>query len=198
MNVVFDLGGVVVAWKPDDILARAFDDPHHRALARREIIGHPDWLALDRGTISHDEVIARGARRTGLPEPMVKSLVESVPPSLVADPHVVDLLHRVSAAGNRLYCLSNMPVISMEYLERAYSFWHLFTGVVVSSRVGFCKPEREIYTHLLETHLLDVSDTVFIDDVVANLDAAAELGIRTIQFLDVAQCEIELKRIGCL
>jgi putative hydrolase of the HAD superfamily len=91
-----------------------------------------------------------------------------------------------------------MPVISMEYLERAYSFWHLFTGVVVSSRVGFCKPEREIYTHLLETHLLDVSDTVFIDDVVANLDAAAELGIRTIQFLDVAQCEIELKRIGCL
>ena len=198
MNVVFDLGGVVVAWKPDDILARAFADPRHRALARREIIGHPDWLALDRGTISPDEVIARGARRTGLPEPVVKSLLESVPAALVADPQMVDLLHRVSAAGNALYCLSNMPVMSMDYLERAYSFWHLFTGVVVSSRVGFCKPEREIYAHLLETHLLDASDTVFIDDVVANLDAAAELGIRTIRFLDSSQCEAELRRIGCL
>ena len=198
MNVVFDLGGVVVAWKPDDILARAFDDPRHRALARREIIGHPDWLALDRGTISPKEVIARGARRTGLPEPVVKSLLESVPPSLVADQQVVDLLHRVSDAGNALYCLSNMPVMSMEYLERAYSFWNLFTGVVVSSRVGFCKPEREIYEHLLGRHRLDARDTVFIDDVAANLDAAAALGIRTIQFLDCAQCETELRRIGCL
>jgi len=198
MNVVFDLGGVVVAWKPNDILARAFDDPRHRELARREIIGHPDWLALDRGTISPNDVIARGARRTGLPELVVKSLLESVPPSLVADPQMVDLLHRVSAAGNPLYCLSNMPVMSMEYLEDAYSFWHLFTGVVVSSRVGFCKPEREIYAHLLETHLLEASDTVFIDDVVANLDAASELGIRTIQFLESSQCELELQRMGCL
>jgi putative hydrolase of the HAD superfamily len=198
MNVVFDLGGVVVAWKPDDILARAFDDPRHRVLARREIIGHPDWLALDRGTISPGEVIARGARRTGLAEPVVKSLLESVPPSLVADQQMIDLLHRLSAAGNALYCLSNMPVMSMEYLESAYSFWHLFTGVVVSSRVGFCKPEREIYEHLLETHRLDARDTVFIDDIAANLDAAAQLGIRTIQFVDRAQCETELRRLGCL
>jgi len=198
MNVVFDLGGVVVAWKPDDILARAFDDPRHRVLARREIIGHPDWLALDRGTISPGEVIARGARRTGLPEPVVKSLLESVPPSLVADQQMIDLLHRLNDAGNALYCLSNMPVMSMEYLESAYSFWHLFTGVVVSSRVGFCKPEREIYEHLLETHRLDARDTVFIDDVAANLDAAEQLGIRTIQFVDRAQCETELRRLGCL
>jgi methionine salvage enolase-phosphatase E1 len=39
---------------------------------------------------------------------------------------------------------------------------------------------------------------VFIDDVAANLDAAAELGIRTIQFVDRAQCEMELRRLGCL
>jgi len=198
MNVVFDLGGVVVAWKPDDIVARAFADSDHRALVKREILGHPDWLALDRGTASFDEVIARGARRTGLAESAVRSLLESVPSSLIADPEMVDLLHRVKSAGNSLYCLSNMPTISMEHLERAYSFWHLFSGVVVSSRLGFCKPEPEIYAHLLDTHLLRPADTVFIDDTFANVEAAARFGIQTIHFLSGRQCEIELQRIGCL
>jgi len=198
VNVVFDLGGVVVAWKPDEIIARTFADPDHRALVKREIIGHLDWLALDRGTMSYDEAITRGAQRTGLPEPVVRSFLESVPSSLVADAQIVDLLHQVKAAGNSLYCLSNMPTISMEHLERAYSFWHVFTAVVVSSRVGLCKPEPEIYAHLLETHLLRASDTIFIDDTVANIEAAARFGMRTIHFRGAAQCETELRLIGAI
>ena len=86
----------------------------------------------------------------------------------------------------------------MEHLERTYEFWNLFTGMVVSSRIGVCKPEPEIYTHLLETHGLRASDTVFVDDTVANLDAAARFGIRTIHFIGVQQCEGELRRLGCL
>jgi len=198
MNVVFDLGGVVVAWNPDDIVARAFPDPDHRALVKREIFGHPDWLALDRGSASVDDVIVRAARRTGLPELVVRSFIESVPSSLIADREVVDLIRRVKSAGSSLYCLSNMPTSSMEHLERTYEFWHLFTGMVVSSRVGVCKPEPEIYAHLLETHDLRASDTVFIDDTVANLDAAERFGIRTIHFTGVQQCEGELRRLGCL
>jgi len=198
MNVVFDLGGVVVAWNPDDIVARAFSDPNDRALVKREIFGHPDWLALDRGSASVDDVIVRAARRTGLPELVVRSFIESVPSSLIADREVVDLIRRVKSAGSSLYCLSNMPTSSMEHLERTYEFWHLFTGMVVSSRVGVCKPEPEIYAHLLETHDLRASDTVFIDDTVANLDAAERFGIRTIHFTGVRQCERELRRLGCL
>jgi putative hydrolase of the HAD superfamily len=91
-----------------------------------------------------------------------------------------------------------MPTISMEHLERAYSFWHLFSGVVVSSRLGFCKPEPEIYAHLLDTHLLRPGETVFIDDTVANVEAAARFGMRTIHFRSGRQCETELRRIGCL
>jgi hypothetical protein len=144
MNVVFDLGGVVVAWKPDDIVARAFADPDDRVLAKREIIGHPDWLALDRGTMSYDEAIARGAKRTRLPEGAVRSLVESVAQSLVADPQTVDLLQRVKAGGN----------------------------------------------------LLRASDTVFVDDTAANLEAAARFGIRTIHFQNAVLCESELRRTG--
>src|SRR5262249_20774228 len=118
MNIVFDLGGVVVAWRPDDVVARVFTDPRDRQIARQGIIGHTDWLALDRGDISVDELVARGAARTGLSESSVRSLVEGVPPLLVPDQNVVELLQRLRARGHTLYCLSNMPQLSIEYLER--------------------------------------------------------------------------------
>jgi putative hydrolase of the HAD superfamily len=198
MNVVFDLGGVVVAWRPVDVVARAFEDPDTRDLVHREIIGHPDWLELDRGTLTLDAAIERAVRRTGMTTAHVRAFIEGVPASLVADVDSVALLRRVHAAGHRLFCLSNMPTFSMEHLEREYDFWNLFSGAVISSRVGYCKPEPEIYEHLLATYQLEPAHTIFIDDVEANVAAAAAFGIRTIHFESVAQCEAELQRLGCL
>ena len=198
MNVVFDLGGVVIAWRPEEIVAQAFDDPNTRTLVEREIIGHPDWLELDRGSLTVDAVVDRAAARTGMPEAVVREFIEGVPAALVADPETVALIRRLHRVGHRLFCLSNMPTLSMEHLERAYDFWELFTGAVISSRVGHCKPEPAIYQHLLATHQLKPSQTVFIDDVEANVVAAAAFGIRTIRFESVAQCEAELRRLGCL
>ena len=198
MNVVFDLGGVVVAWRPEEIVAQAFVDPTTRALVYREIIGHPDWLELDRGTLTVDAAVDRAVARTGLAEPDVRSFIEGVPAALVADFDVVALVRRLQAAGHRLYCLSNMPAISMEHLERAYDFWGLFSGKVISSRIGYCKPEPAIYEHLLATYELDPGETIFIDDVDANVAAAEAFGISTIRFESLAQCEVELRRLGLL
>lgn len=198
MNVVFDLGGVVVAWRPDDIIAKTITDPATRPIARKHIIDHPDWLELDRGTITIDDAIERATARSGLGEGLVRSLVESVAPALVANPDTVALMRRVKAAGNSLYCLSNMPTSSIEYLERRYDFWDLFDGSVISSRVHHCKPEPAIYEHLLNTYRLVPRETVFIDDVEANVVAASELGMATIWFTDVYQAELMLVRMGCL
>jgi putative hydrolase of the HAD superfamily len=107
MNVVFDLGGVVVAWRPDEIIASAVADAELRPLAMEHIMRHPDWLELDRGTLELDDAIRRATARSGLDETLVRAVVESVAPSLVANDETVALMRRVKAAGNRLYCLSN-------------------------------------------------------------------------------------------
>jgi len=198
LNIVFDLGGVVLTWQPDAIIASAFDDPATRAIVRREILGHPDWHELDRGTLPRPEAIRRAAQRTGLPETAVDAFLQRVPPALVPIPETVDLLYRVKAAGRPLYCLSNMHEASIDYLERSCTFWDVFEGIVVSCRVRLCKPEPAIYRHLLETHGLVGTDTVFVDDVDVNLAAAAAFGIRTIRFENAAQCERELQALGCL
>ncbi|MBI4526747.1 MAG: HAD family phosphatase [Deltaproteobacteria bacterium] len=198
MNIVFDLGGVVFSWEPEALIARASADPMVRAVVRSEIFGHADWLALDRGTLSYQDAIARAAGRTGLTVSQVAEILGQVPPALVPIPETVELLYRLKASMHKMFCLSNMAAASIQHIEKAYSFWDVFEGRVISCRVHFIKPEPEIYAHLLKRYGLNAAETVFIDDIEANLAAAAKWGMQTIKFEDPLQCEDRLKLLGFL
>jgi len=198
LNIVFDLGGVVVTWQPKEIIARVFAEPDVQATIYAEIIEHPDWLALDRGTLSPAHATARAAIRTGLSESEIAHFLSQVPPALIAIPDTVSLLYRLRDRGHLLFCLSNIQHASIEHLEAAYLFWEVFSGRVFSCRIQLLKPEPQIYAHLLETHRLKAEESVFVDDSPANLSAAARFGIRTVKFDNAAQCEEELRLLGCL
>lgn len=198
MNIVFDLSGVVVCWEPLALLARTFDDPATCQAVHAQFIAHNDWLELDRGTMAPALAVARAAQRLGLAQELLRRFLDSVPPALVPFPETLELLCRLKARGHGLYCLSNMHFASIAYLEATYDFWPVFTGKVISCRVQLCKPEAAIYAHLLETFHLNALDTIFIDDVEANLAAARRFGIGSILFTDAAQCASELQALGCL
>jgi putative hydrolase of the HAD superfamily len=198
LNIVFDLGGVVVKWEPEAIVSNAFADPVVQAKVRKQIVGHDDWIALDRGTLPLQEAIVRAAKRTGLSEVEVADFLQQVPSALVAIPETVDLMYRLKAQDQTLFCLSNMHVAFIDHLEKSYAFWEVFSGQVISCRLHLCKPEPAMYTYLLETHGLDGADTVFIDDTEVNLSAAAQFGMKTIKFENPAQCETRLRELGCV
>jgi putative hydrolase of the HAD superfamily len=198
LSIVFDLGGVVVRWEPENLVAEAFADPEVRKAVYAEFVGHADWLELDRGTLAPEDAVARASERTGLSRLELTRFLRGVPAGLTAISETVDLLYRLKARGHSLYCLSNMHLASIEHLERAYDFFTLFAGKVISCRLNLCKPEPKIYTHLLETYELVAADTVFIDDVERNLTPARRLGMQTIRFENLDQCARELKALGCL
>jgi FMN phosphatase YigB (HAD superfamily) len=196
LNLIFDLGGVVVRWDPAAIIAGVFQDENLRAKVREGVFAHADWLELDRGTLDREDAIRRAAQRLAMPEAEVRRLLMAVPPSLVPIQETVDLLYRLKARGHPLYCLSNMHFASIEHLEREHRFFEVFKGIVISCRLKLCKPEPAIYEHALKANGLKAKDTVFIDDVEVNIAAAAGVGIRTIQFRNAAQCERELRALG--
>jgi len=198
LNIIFDLGGVVVTWEPDAIIARVFEDSGIRAKVRSEVFRHADWLELDRGVLPQADAVARAAARTGLSESEIEKLFRTVPPSLVAIPETVDLLYRLRARGHRLYVLSNMHFAFIEHLETTYTFWEVFEGGVISCRIHLIKPEPEIYSHLLREYALNEAETVFIDDTEVNLEAAARFGILTIRFENPEQCEKQLRALNCI
>ncbi len=192
LNIVFDLGGVVFNWKPELLIKSVFEEPETQALVRAEIFEHIDWLELDRGTLSFGDAVVRGAQRTGLPRADIERLLNEVPHSLTPIHETIELIRSLHGSGCPLYVLSNMHFASIAHLEKTYDIWDMFDGTVISCRIEKIKPEPGIYEHLLDKHQLDAYETVFIDDMSENLEAASSLGIRTIKFLDASQCRHDL------
>ena len=198
MNIVFDLGGVVFSWQPDTIISHVFEDSATQDLVRAEIFEHADWVELDRGTITLDQAIERGATRTGLSRQDVERLLNEVPRSLTPIEETIELIRTIRDTNNRLFVLSNMHLASITYLEQKHRIWDMFDGIVISSRIRKVKPETEIYEHLLTVYQLNPTETVFIDDTSENLVAASSIGIQTIRFVDPSQCERELVALKCI
>lgn len=117
---------------------------------------------------------------------------------MAAIPETVGILYRLKARGHTLFCLSNIHLPFIEYLEKAYSFWEVFTGTAISCRLHLLKPEPAIYAHLLYTYGLTAAETIFIDDMDINLTAASQFGLQTIKFEGPEQCEERLRDLGCL
>ena len=198
MNIVFDLGGVVVNWQPDALVASVFEDSDTRDLVKKEVIEHADWVELDRGSLALGEAVDRSAARTGLPSEDIERFFKAVPSSLTPIEATIELIHELKSTTNRLFVLSNMHHASIEYLEQRHAFWDVFDGVVISSRVGKVKPEIGIYEHLLNQWQLTPGETIFIDDLPVNLTAASSIGIQTIRFTDSAQCRRALVDLQCI
>lgn len=198
MNIVFDLGGVVFNWQPGKIIAGIFKESESIKLVSAEIFGHSDWVALDRGTLSRGGAIERAVYRTKLPLSDISRLFDAIPKALTPIDESIDLINSIRNTDNKLYVLSNMHHASIEHLERESSIWDMFDGIVVSCRVKKVKPELEIYEHLLKEFNLVASETVFIDDMAINLQAASSLGIKTIQFDSAKQCRLDLEKLKCI
>ena len=197
MNIVFDLGGVIFNWQPDDLVKSVFEDSETQRSAREGIIGHPDWIELDRGTMTRDRAIDRGAARTGIPRQDVTRLFDALPPSLTPIEETIELVGTLVNTENKLFVLSNMHLASIAYLELKHDIWDMFNGIVISSRIRMVKPEIDIFEYLLATHQLSAAETIFIDDMDENVAAASSVGIQTIRFVDPTQCQQALVDLDC-
>jgi len=194
-NVVFDLGGVLLEWDADKILARLYSDREVRALIKKEVFQHSDWLALDKGVLEEEAAVRLFQRRTGRPLPEMRALMDAVRESLVPIPSTFDLLEALSREGLDLYCISNMQTAVFADLQKRYDFWGKFKGMIISASVKMIKPDAEIFLHLFSLYGLDPSETVFIDDHPPNVESARRLKMHAILFQGADDCRSQLQKI---
>ena len=204
MNIVFDFGKVLFEWQPHALLARllphrAPDDAAAHAFVAEFFEGFGgDWGEFDRGMVEPDVLAERIARRTGLRLDEARAVIDAVPHALEPMAGMPALLERLGAAGHALYFLSNMPAPYADHLEANHAFLSLFRAGVFSARVKLIKPDPEIFAHATDAFGVDPADTLFIDDVQKNVDAARDAGWQAIRFDSAAQCAAELERLGVL
>ena len=192
-NVIFDVGGVLLDWNPGRLLEGYYADPGERAAMKAAIFLHADWLELDRGVLSESALLDRIGERARRPVPELANLFEVIRDSLQPKQDSVALLAELAARGVPLYCLSNMPAGIFSTLRARFEFWTHFDGIVVSGLVKLVKPEAAIFEHLLNRYGLAAEESVFIDDLPANVEAAKSLGFHGILFESAEQVAVALQ-----
>jgi HAD superfamily hydrolase (TIGR01509 family) len=194
-NVVFDVGGVLLDWNPRRVLERFYPDAALRRHVGAALFDGSDWIDFDRGTLSEGDLLASLVRRSGRPAPEMLQLFVALRESLVPKADTLRLLETLHARGLPLYCLSNMSNSVYTHLAVLHDFWERFQGIVISGQIQLLKPERAIYEYLLTRYGLNAAETVFLDDIEANVIGARAAGLQAFQFRDAADAERQLEAL---
>ena len=106
-------------------------------------------------------------------------------------PAMSALVLRAKRAGLRTGLLSNSW--GNEYPREGWD--QMFDAVVISGEVGMRKPEPQIFVHVLELLGVRAEETVFVDDLRPNVDAAEALGLVCVHHTSYEETAPELERL---
>ena len=85
--------------------------------------------------------------------------------------------------------------LNLHRIEK-FGLRNYFSVFFSSCYLGVSKPNPQIYRLALDLSQRQADECVFIDDRPLNLEGAQRLGLRTIQFLNAAQLESDLRNLG--
>lgn len=186
-NIAFDLGGVVIALSYEQAVRR-FEEiglkdarQHLDAFHQRGIFGD-----LERGIITTEEFRVELGKLIGREVTYDECLyawhgyVEYVPQKNL------QMLLKLRQLGYKVCLLSNTNpfmmqwAMSNEFDGNGHSMDYYFDNLYLSYKYKYMKPSPEIFKIMLEGQQSSAEETLFIDDGQKNVEAAKELGMKTL------------------
>lgn len=195
-SIIFDLGRVLINWKPEDIIKDIFKDEAEIPMYLMELATGPFMDKVDRGIITYDNV--HEYLPAGFDKEFVIKFHRMIPNYLTPIAEGLQIFDAIKARGYKTYILSNFGKEEFEAVSSRYPFLQQFDGGIISYRVNHVKPEPEIYNILLETYGLNPAECLFIDDREDNIAAGKARGIDGIVCSDHATVVAELQRMNVL
>ena len=197
-NIVFDMGQVLIYFRPDIFAERLGVPQEDRPGLLREVFNSVEWVRLDRGTITEEEAAASICRR--LPQRLhgyVRELVFSwwQRPLLPVE-GMEELVGELKDLGCGIYLFSNASSRLHQYFHRIPASQY-FNGKIVSADWKLLKPQPEIYETLFREYGLRPEECFFIDDLLLNVEGAYCVGMAGAIFHgDMARLRRELNEAG--
>lgn len=192
-NIVFDIGNVLLKWSPPDIIKTLFPANPDQQILVQKIFKSQIWCDLNLGKLTEKEAISLYIKEFPKETSVFEILMDVVKESLTPLPGSLELFHKAYKSGKSLYSITDNVKEIMMFLKEKYDFFEKFQGIVVSAEEGFLKPSLEIYQILLDRYELISSETIFMDDVLRNVEGARQAGMHALHFTTAEACEKELQ-----
>jgi 2-haloacid dehalogenase len=195
-KVVFDIGNVLLRWDPRNLYRRIFDDEKQMEWFLAHVCT-TDWnVEQDRGR-DWDEAVALLVKDHPKHATQIRAFHERWDETVsgVFEDHVA-LLLRLRDAGVPNYCITNFSGPKFVLAQERFPFLSGFDGIIVSGDERLLKPDPAIYHLLLDRYGLKAGDCVFIDDSMANVEAARAVGMHAIHCVEPIDLAAELRGYG--
>lgn len=198
--IIFDLGGVIMDihfHKCIDILKQ------HGCYFNIDLENPPDFFCdFEIGTISPQTFRASIKSFTQQPE-LSDDVIDTAWSSILGhvDKDKIDCLQALKALGYRLFLFSNTnelhtlsikknlntlyPEVAANH-ENQCTLSALFEHFYFSNEIGLRKPNSDAFEHVMNAHQLNPNDTLFIDDLAANIHGAKQVGLQTLHITDTS------------
>jgi HAD superfamily hydrolase (TIGR01509 family) len=190
MEVVFDIGNVLLRWDPRNLYTGVFADEAER---ERFLSGALDMAFILQTDIAPSFAELIEQRAAAFPH-YARELrlfdarwMETLGGAIEAN---VALLQRLKAGGARVHALSNFAHEKFALACVQFPFLDAFDVAVISGRERVAKPDRRIFEILVERVGRAPSELLFVDDSLKNVEAARAFGIETLHYtpgLDLAR-----------
>ena len=192
-TIFFDIGGVLLNIHPertikhlsnltnlsDEQIEKAFPEDVHYKYERGEIPGSEFYEAVKYSLpISNNLTEDQFWNAWGM---------------LVGEETEVVKIMNTLTSKYPVWLLSNTnPYHILE--EERFKLFDKITGGIYSFDVGSRKPEEEIYIKALEIAGTTASESLFVDDLIENIEMAQTLGMNTIHFKTIGDFNKQLSK----
>lgn len=193
--VVFDIGNVLLEYDPRALYRPLVPDPEELERFLSEVCTD-EWNAtLDAGRPFEEAAAELAALHPDSAE-LISAWNRHEEMVLGEMAGSVELVSRLRAAGVPLYLLTNMPVEIFEARRQRFPVLGQFDGAVVSGAEGVLKPSAEIFALVRDRFHLDPAQTLFVDDLEANVAGARRAGFLAHRYVNATDLELALKAHG--
>ena len=183
MDIILDMGNVLLEWNKDKILQGVSDTKEEYLVLDKAIFQSGLWLRLDLGTMTREELVLKVVSMIGRGyQKKVEEVIWNWPSYIDIYREVFPVLSELKKKGHRIFVLSNTSKVFYDLLEEQLSpLKELLDGFVLSCDIKAIKPDLAMFKGILDKYQLDPVNCVFLDDIEDNTNAAEKLGIRAYQ-----------------
>lgn len=181
-NINFDFGNVIMNYNPNEILNHYELSPADHDLLRKTIFESKEWSEIDAGKITEKKATEIFTDR--VPDKLkskVKQIMATWPENVDFYEPVFNYMEKLRQDGYKIYGLSNTGMQFANFVKNS-EMGNYFDGYVFSAQEKLLKPDRRIYEKLIARYILKPEESLFIDDLKANTNAAKKLGMQAFTF----------------
>jgi 2-haloacid dehalogenase len=198
VNIVFDIGMVLIEWDPRHLYRKIFDDEAKMEWFLANVCTNQWNVEQDRGRSFAEAVKEATAAHPDHADEIAaydQRWAEMIPGVISGTVDILEALHQRDVS---LYAITNWNQDKFRETKLQFPFLNLFRDIVVSGDEKLIKPDPAIYNLLLNRNALVAADCLFIDDSEKNVRGAETIGMKAHHFTSPEKLKAELKALGVL